>query len=219
MTSAASKESIGELQVNTLLFYANVVEAMFKQERLHATERQAAVGLHPPELVGYTNFPFKEAASESKYEIRNLQEQNGVLKARLDRADHKIEDKAALLQTLQIELSRKEGTFQTLLDAEKLSKNEVLGQVQEANIKVQSFHTELAQKDRHAQELAKRLAVAEAPEREREVVAMKVRIAELEETVKRLADRAMTISCRYENNDLVNRIPFLPLCDDGSYPS
>lgn len=129
-----------------------------------------------------------------------------MLKARLDRAEKVIEDKAASFQALQIELSRKEGAFQAMLETEKLSRNEALSQVQEANTKNKSLLTELAQKDSHTQELAERLAAAQAPstERGREVVALKLRIAELEATEKRLADRAMTISRRYENNDLVN---------------
>lgn len=48
VTLAASKETIGELQVNTPLFCANVVEVSSEQERLHAAERQAAVGVQLP---------------------------------------------------------------------------------------------------------------------------------------------------------------------------
>ncbi|KAG8221164.1 hypothetical protein J3R82DRAFT_2715 [Butyriboletus roseoflavus] len=157
------------------------------QERLHATERQAT-----------------EMSIESKREIIHLQEQNGVLKSRLDRSEKELEAKTASFQAVQIELSRREGAFQTLLETERLGKDEAFGQVQEAKIKVESLLVELAQKEHHAQDMAKRLAAVEAPsiEREREVASLKVRIADLEATEKRLADRAMTISRRYENNDL-----------------
>lgn len=95
-----------------------------------------------------------------------------------------------------------------MLETERSGKNEAFSQVQETKTKVESLLTELAQKEYHMQDMAKRLAAAEAPstEREREVAALKVRITELEVTEKRSADRAMTISCRYENNDLVNSI-------------
>ena len=144
----------------------------------------------------------------SKREIIHLQEQNGALKAGLDRADKEIKDKFTSFQALQIELSRKEGTFQALLETEKLGKKEALDQVQEAKTKVESLLTELAKEDLRMQEMVNRLAAAGAPctEREREAAALKVRIAELESTEKRLADRAVTISHRYENNDLVNSI-------------
>lgn len=48
VTLGASKESIGELQVNTQLSCANVIEVSSEQERLHAAERQAIVGVHLP---------------------------------------------------------------------------------------------------------------------------------------------------------------------------
>ncbi|KAF8448739.1 hypothetical protein L210DRAFT_3756622 [Boletus edulis BED1] len=157
------------------------------QERLHATERQAT-----------------ETSIDSKREIIHLQEQNGVLKARLDHADKEIKDKIASYQALQIELSRKDGAFQALLETERLGKREAVDQVQEAKTKIELLLTELAEKDNHMQEMARQLATAEVPstEREREAGALKVRIAELEATEKRLVDRAATISNRYENNDL-----------------
>lgn len=131
-----------------------------------------------------------------------------MLKASLDRAAKEIEDKTASFQALQIELSHKEGAFQALVETERLGKKEALDQAQELKTKVESLLTELTQEDFRMQEMAKRLAAAEAPctEREREVAALKARIAELEATEKRLADRAVTISHRYENNDLVNSI-------------
>lgn len=136
-----------------------------------------------------------------------------MLKARLDCADKEIEAKTASFQALQIELSRKEGAFQTLLETERLGKNEAFGQVQETKAKVESLLTELAQKDYHVQNMTKRLAAAEVPstEREREVAALKVCIAELEATEKRLANRAVTICRRYENNDLVNSVSLVAL--------
>ena len=158
-------------------------------------------------------FPFKETLIESKREIIHLQEQNGVLKAGLNRADKEMEATTASFQALRIELSRKEGAFQTLLETERLGKDEAFGQVQETKAKVESLLTELAQKDCRVQDMAKQLAAAEAPstEREREVASLKVRIAELEATEKRLADRAATISRRYETNDLVNSISLVAL--------
>jgi chromosome segregation ATPase len=154
----------------------------------------------------HTDFHLKETSIESKREIIHLQEQNRALKAGLDRANKEIEDKITSFQGLQIELSRKEGTFQALLDTERLAKKEALDQVQETKTKIESLVTELAQEDYRKQEMAKRLAAAEAPstEHEREVEVLKARITQLEAAEKRLADRAATISHRYENNDLVN---------------
>lgn len=132
-----------------------------------------------------------------------------MLKAGLDRANKEIEDKIASFQALRIELSRKEGAFQALLETERLAKKEALDQVQEMKTKVESLATELAREEYRMKEMTKRLTAAEAPsaEHEREVEALKVRIIELEAAEKRLADRAATISRRYENNDLVN-FPF-----------
>lgn len=140
----------------------------------------------------------------AKPETIRLQEQNAFLKARLECAEAEIGDKTALLQALQIELSRKEGAFQALLETESSSKSEALGRLREANARVESLLTELSQKDHHRQELAERLAATEALSGEcGEVATLNVRITELEASEKRLADRAMTICHRYENNDLV----------------
>lgn len=171
-------------------------------------------------MVNQADFHFKETSIESKREIIQLQEQNRLLKARLDRADKEIEDKTGSFHALQIELSRKEGTAQALLETERLGKKEALDQVQEAKTKVESLLTELAQEEFRMQEMTERLAAAEAPctERQREVAALKARIAELETSEMRLADRAVTISHRYENNDLVNSISHCSLTMTAATP-
>ena len=152
--------------------------------------------------------------NESKREIIRLQEQNALLKARLERAEMETGDKTASLQALQIELSRKEGAFQALLETERSSKSEAIGQLQEANTRIESLLTEISQTDHHRRELAEQLAAAEAPscEREREVAALNMRIIELESSEKKLADRAKTICRRYENNDLVMIVFHFPRC-------
>lgn len=203
---AASKESVGELQVSTRPRRANVIKA--RLDRNVFTKRNVKQPLVPSstEIVDHTNRKFKEVSNESTREMIHLQEQNEMLKARLDRAEKETEGKTESLQTLQMELSRKEGAFQAQLETERSSKKEALGQVQEANTRIKSLLTEHTQKDSQIQEMTRRLAAAEAPstEHEREVAALKVRMAELEATEKRLADRAVTICRRYENNDLVN---------------
>ncbi|KAG9313268.1 hypothetical protein JVU11DRAFT_6734 [Chiua virens] len=177
LTLAATKESMGELQ-----------------ERLHAAT---------------------ELSIESKREIFYLKEQNSVSRTKLDRAEQEIEDKTvsfrqeleeknASFHALRVELSRKEGVFEGLLEAESLSKKEALGRAQETKTEADSLLAELARKDNDIEELTKRLAAAETPsaEREREVSGLKVRVAELEATEKRLVDRAINISRRYETNDM-----------------
>lgn len=206
MALAASKESIGELQVSTRPCRANVIE--IRLDRSVFTKRNVNQSLVPPfiEIVDHTHCKFKEVSNESTREMNHLQEQNEMLKARLDRIEKETEDKTELLQTLQMESSRKEGALQALLEIERSGEKEALGQVQEANTRIGSLLTEHTQKDSQIQEMTRRLAAAEAPstEHEQEVTALKVRIAELEASEKRLADRAVTICRRYENNELVN---------------
>ncbi|KIJ65367.1 hypothetical protein HYDPIDRAFT_39322 [Hydnomerulius pinastri MD-312] len=170
VTSAATKESVGELQ-----------------ERLNVAERRAS-----------------EVIVESKRDIGHLQEQKGLLQARLDLTDRDIKEKAEALLALQLELSRREGACQTLLDAEKQRTNEALCQVQSLKIKVESLLTELADRDHCVQEMDRRLAAAEAPfiEHAREVTALETRVAELEATEKQLILRAATITHRYKENEL-----------------
>lgn len=146
--------------------------------------------------------------AELKSETVHLQEQNRVLKTERNHADKEVEDKSASLQALQIELSRKEGAFQAFLETERSGKNEALDQVHEAKTKVESLLIELAQKDHQMKGMTRRLTAAETPstEHEQEVAALKVRIAELEATEKKLANRAVTITHRYENHDLVNLV-------------
>ncbi|KAN0088340.1 hypothetical protein V8E55_005397 [Tylopilus felleus] len=146
----------------------------------------------------------QETLAELKSETVHLQEQNRVLKTERNHADKEVEDKSASLQALQIELSRKEGAFQAFLETERSGKNEALDQVHEAKTKVESLLIELAQKDHQMKGMTRRLTAAETPstEHEQEVAALKVRIAELEATEKKLANRAVTITHRYENHDL-----------------
>ncbi|KIK95068.1 hypothetical protein PAXRUDRAFT_25655 [Paxillus rubicundulus Ve08.2h10] len=146
----------------------------------------------------------QEVLVESKRDICHLEEQKGILQAKLDQTDRGIEAKAESLMALQMELSRREGASQTLLGAERQRTNEALAQILEMKTRMESLLTEITQKDHRIQEMDKCLAAAEAPstEREREVKALKGRISELEETEKRLLRRAVTITNRYEGNDL-----------------
>ncbi|KAF8835564.1 hypothetical protein BDN67DRAFT_1072366 [Paxillus ammoniavirescens] len=157
------------------------------QDRLNVAERRAL-----------------EAFVESKRDICHLEEQKGILQAKLDQTDRGIEAKAESLMALQMELSRREGATQTLLEAERQRTNEALAQVLEMKTRMESLLTEIAQKDHRIQEMDKCLAAAEAPstEREREVKTLEGRISELEATEKRLLRRAATITNRYEGNDL-----------------
>ncbi|KAF9232453.1 hypothetical protein BU15DRAFT_81243 [Melanogaster broomeanus] len=157
------------------------------QERLTTAERQAS-----------------EALIESKRDIRYLQEQKDILRTKLDKADKGVEEKTESFLALQMELSRREGAFQTLLEAESRRTNEALGQVQEMKSRNESLLMELSQNKDRMQEMDKRLATADGPsnEREREVTTLQVRIAELEAAEKQLLHRAATITRRYDGNDL-----------------
>ncbi|KAF9224211.1 hypothetical protein BS17DRAFT_780645 [Gyrodon lividus] len=157
------------------------------QESLNAAERRTS-----------------EALIESKHDIGHLQEQKVALQAKLDQTDRHIEEKTASFLALQMELSRREGAFQTLLEAESQRTSEALAQVREMKTRKESLLTELAQKERRMQEMDKRIAAAEAPstERERKVTALEGRIVELESTEKQLLRRATTITHRYEGDDL-----------------
>ncbi|KAH7891026.1 hypothetical protein F5I97DRAFT_1964424 [Phlebopus sp. FC_14] len=144
------------------------------------------------------------ALLQAKRDVGHLQEQKELLQAKLDETDRDIKQKGEAMLSLQLELSRREGSCQTLLEGEKQRANEAHCRLHEMNTRIEALLTELAQKDRRVEELDKRLAAAEAPsaEHEREVTALEARVGELEASEKQLLHRAMTITHRYKESDL-----------------
>lgn len=107
----------------------------------------------------------------------------------------------------QITLSRQEGSQRVAQQIAEKFAREAEQRIQELESNTSSLRGELGEKQQVISELTQRLAIAETPsnQHEQELFVLKMRVNELEQSEKQLLQRAMNITVRHEQSDLVRR--------------
>ncbi|KAG1747479.1 hypothetical protein EDB19DRAFT_1949495 [Suillus lakei] len=126
------------------------------------------------------------------------------LQQRLDEANVATATERNLVSSLKKELfdlSRQQG--QAIEHIAEQRARDAEQRIQELNSKTDSQCGELGENQRVISELTQRLAIAETPDQhEQDLLVLKTRVHELEESEKQLLQRATNITVRYEQNDL-----------------
>lgn len=108
----------------------------------------------------------------------------------------------------QIDLSRQQGIQRATEQIAEQRVRDVERRIQELNSKTDSQRDELGEKQQVISELTQRLAIAETPSdlHEQELLVLKTRIRDLEQSETQLLQRSTNITVRHEQNDLVRRV-------------
>jgi hypothetical protein len=112
------------------------------------------------------------------------------------------------LLNYQMDLSRQKGIQQATEQIAEQSARDAERRIEELNSKTDSQRGELGEKQKIISELTQRLAIAETPSdlHEQEVLVLKTRIHDLEQSETQLLQRSTNITVRHEQNDLVRRV-------------
>ena len=134
------------------------------------------------------------------------------MQLRLDEANVTITTEQNLVGSLrkellecQITISRQEGCQRATEQVAEKCARDTEQQIRELDSKTSSLRSELDEKQQVISELTRRLAIAETPsdQHEQELLVMKARVDELEQSEKQLIQRATNITVRHEHGDLV----------------
>lgn len=108
----------------------------------------------------------------------------------------------------QIDLSRQQGIQRATEQIAEQRVRDAERRIEELNSKTDSQRGELGQKQQVISELTQRLAIAETPSdlHEQELLVLKTRIRDLEQSETQLLQRSTNITVRHEQNDLVRRV-------------
>lgn len=108
----------------------------------------------------------------------------------------------------QIDLSRQQGIQRATEQIAEQRVRDAERRIEELNSKTDSQRGELDQKQQVISELTQRLAIAETPSdlHEQELLVLKTRIRDLEQSETQLLQRSTNITVRHEQNDLVRRV-------------
>lgn len=108
----------------------------------------------------------------------------------------------------QMNLSRQQGIQRATEQIAEQSARDAERRIEELNSKTDSQRGELGEKQRIISELTQRLAIAETPSdlHEQELLVLKTRIHDLEQSETQLLQRSTNITVRHEQNDLVRRV-------------
>ncbi|OJA14711.1 hypothetical protein AZE42_04371 [Rhizopogon vesiculosus] len=161
--------------------------------------------------VNNTILTLTESLAESNHRASVLEERERSLQLRLNEANVTITTEQNLVGSLrkellecQITLSRQEGCQRTTEQVAEKCALETERQIRELDFKTSSLRSELDEKQQVISELTRRLAIAETPsdQHEQELLVMKARVDELEQSEKQLIQRATNITVRHEHGDL-----------------
>ncbi|KAG0704574.1 hypothetical protein DFH29DRAFT_1037353 [Suillus ampliporus] len=180
VTLRLTKESVGDVQ-----------------DRLHSANN--------------TILTLNESLSESNNRANILEERERSLQHMLDGANVTTAAERDLVSSLrkellecQIDLSRHKGIQRATEQIAEQRVRDAERRIQELNSKTDSQRGELGEKQQVISELTQRLAVAETPsdQHEQELLLLKTRVHDLEQSETQLLRRATSITDRYEHNDL-----------------
>ncbi|KAG1816519.1 uncharacterized protein BJ212DRAFT_1480954 [Suillus subaureus] len=140
-----------------------------------------------------------------------VEERERSLQRRLDEATVTIAAERDLVGSLrkelldcQIDLSRQQGIQQATEQIAEQRARDAERRIKELNSKTDSQRGELGEKQQVISELTQRLAIAETPSdlHEQELLVLKTRIRELEQSETQLLQRSTNITVRHKQNDL-----------------
>ncbi|KAG1747741.1 uncharacterized protein EDB91DRAFT_1334696 [Suillus paluster] len=152
-----------------------------------------------------------ESLAESNNRANVLEERERSLQRRLDEANVTTAAERDLVGSLrkellehQIDLAQQKGIQRATEQIAEQRTREAERRIQELNSKTDSQRDELGEKQQVISELTQRLAVAETPsdQHEQELLSLKTRIHDLEQSETQLLQRTTNITVRYEQNDL-----------------
>ncbi|OAX35671.1 hypothetical protein K503DRAFT_802634 [Rhizopogon vinicolor AM-OR11-026] len=161
--------------------------------------------------VNNTILTLTESLAESNHRASVLEERERSLQLRLDEANVTITTEQNLVGSLrkellecQITISRQEGCQRATEQVAEKCARDTEQQIRELDSKTSSLRSELDEKQQVISELTRRLAIAETPsdQHEQELIVMKARVDELEQSEKQLIQRATNITVRHEHGDL-----------------
>ncbi|KAG2346014.1 hypothetical protein BDR05DRAFT_100365 [Suillus weaverae] len=188
------QERFDDQSVTLRLTKESVVEA---QDRLQSTNN--------------TILALNENLAESINRSSVAEERERSLQRRLDEAIVATAAERDLVGSLQkelldcqIDLSRQQGIQRATEQIAEQRVRDVERRIQELNSKTDSQRDELGEKQQVISELTQRLAIAETPSdlHEQELLVLKTRIRDLEQSETQLLQRSTNITVRHEQNDL-----------------
>lgn len=156
-----------------------------------------------------------EKMAESVNRASVVEERERSLQCRLDEAIVVAAAERDLVGSLrkelldyQMDLSRQQGIQRATEQIAEQRARDAERRIEELNSKTDSQRGELVEKQQIISELTQRLAIAETPSdlHEQEVLVLKTRIHDLEQSEAQLLQRSTNITFRHEQNDLVRRV-------------
>lgn len=158
-----------------------------------------------------TILALNEKLAESVSRVSVVEERERSLQRRLDEAIVATTAERDLIGSLrkelldcQIDLSRQQGIQRATEQIAEQRVRDAERRIEELNSKTDSQRGELGQKQQVISELTQRLAIAETPSdlHEQELLVLKTRIRDLEQSETQLLQRSTNITVRHEQNDL-----------------
>ncbi|KAG1846688.1 hypothetical protein C8R48DRAFT_732822 [Suillus tomentosus] len=163
------------------------------------------------QFTNNTILALNEKLAESVSRASVVEERERSLQRRLDEAIVATAAERDLVGGLrkelldcQIDLSRQQGIQRATEQIAEQRVRDAERRIEELNSKTDSQRGELGQKQQVISELTQRLAIAETPSdlHEQELLVLKTRIRDLEQSEMQLLQRSTNITVRHEQNDL-----------------
>jgi hypothetical protein len=156
-----------------------------------------------------------EKLAQSVNHASVVEERERSLQRRLDEAIAATATERDLVGSLRKELldcqtvlSRQQGIQQAIEQIAEQRARDAERRIEELNSKTDFQRGELVEKQQVISELTQRLAIAETPSdlHEQELLVLKKRICDLEQSETQLLQRSTNITVRHAQNDLVRRV-------------
>ncbi|KAG1738527.1 hypothetical protein EDB19DRAFT_1909276 [Suillus lakei] len=211
-TRTSLKVSLASFRLFIFTF-AQVLQERFDDQSVTLRLTKESVGEVQDRLqsTNDTILALNENLAESNNRTSVVEERERSLQRRLDEANVATVTERDLVSSLrkelldcQIDLSRQQGIQRATEQMAEQRVRDGERRIQELNSKTDSQRGELGEKQQVISELTQRLAIAETPsdQHEQELLVLKTRVRDLEQSEKQLLQRATNITVRHEQNDL-----------------
>ncbi|KAG1788437.1 uncharacterized protein HD556DRAFT_1403523 [Suillus plorans] len=192
---------------------SQVLQERFDDQSVTLRLTKESVGEAQDRLQSTNNtiLALNEKLAESVSRASVVEERERSLQRRLDEAIVATAAERDLVGSLrkelldcQIDLSRQQGIQRATEQIAEQRVRDAERRIEELNSKTDSQRGELGQKQQVISELTQRLAIAETPSdlHEQELLVLKTRIRDLEQSETQLLQRSTNITVRHEQNDL-----------------
>ncbi|KAG1895187.1 uncharacterized protein F5891DRAFT_1194384 [Suillus fuscotomentosus] len=207
------EESYRERQFAETRTSLKVLQERFDDQSVTLRLTKECVGEAQDRLQSTNNtiLALNEKLAESVSRVSVVEERERSLQRRLDEAIVATTAERDLIGSLrkelldcQIDLSRQQGIQRATEQIAEQRVRDAERRIEELNSKTDSQRGELGQKQQVISELTQRLAIAETPSdlHEQELLVLKTRIRDLEQSETQLLQRSTNITVRHEQNDL-----------------